>query len=81
MNNLNETQINKVQRFIIDPVVSEAVYMVLLKSFLKKRGDEDTNMKAARFLATELLEEGWKELQKLKVEMEENGSVTRQVGL
>lgn len=81
MNELNDTQKAKVQRFVIDPVTSEAVYSVLLRSFLKKRTDEDTTMKAARFIATELLVEGWKELQKYRVQTEKNGSTIEQVGM
>jgi len=81
MRDLNETEKAKVQRFMMDAVLSSAVYDVLLQSFLKKRGDESTEMKAARFIATELLEEGWKNLDRYKLEIEENGPVKRQNGL
>ena len=81
MQELTDAQKMRLQRFMGDPVTPGAIHQVLMTTYLKKRADEDTNMKAARFLALELLEEGWKELEKYQVEIENNGSTTRQIGL
>jgi hypothetical protein len=78
---MNETQIAKIQRFLMDEVMNSAVQQVLLKSFLKRRPNEDTAMKAARFIATELLEDAWKELERHTPDNEENGSKHRQIGI
>lgn len=79
--NLTETERAKVQQLMMDPITPRAIYKVLLTSFLKKKVGEDTHMKAARFVATELLEDAWKILESYQVENENNGSMTRQIGL
>lgn len=63
---MNETQKIKIQRFLSDEILVGAVYEILNRSFLKRREGEDVEMKAARFIATELLTEGWRELEKFK---------------
>ena len=65
---MNDTQKDKINRFINDPTMSEAVYSVMLASFLKPRGDKDVQFLAASRIAIDLLEDSWKELRKLKIE-------------
>jgi len=57
----------QIKAFIQNPSLSEAVYTLLSKHFLRKRGDEDVNMKAARFIAVELLNDAWLEMEKYTV--------------
>lgn len=49
----------KLEQFSNDRLLQNAVHEVLLDTFLKKRSGEDVQMKAARFVATELLEEAF----------------------
>ena len=65
MNNEQKAQIGQ---FMNNRGMSEAVSSLLTKYFLKKRGEEDVNMKAARFIATELLSEAWLEMEKYRAE-------------
>ena len=68
MNNLNETQKNKIARFINDPVMSETVRYVLEAELSRPSKDRDVNMLAAHFLAIEIISNAWKELSKYKDE-------------
>lgn len=56
----------KLKRFCNDTVMSEAVYSVLLRTFLKSQGDADVNVLAAERIAITLLDDAWKELWKFK---------------
>lgn len=78
---MNANELDKVKRFMSDVMMNEAVYSILLTTFLKRREGEDTEMKAARFLATELLAEGWKELERTKAKEEREVKNSGQVGL
>jgi hypothetical protein len=75
------TKKSKIERFLHDRTMSEAVYGVLLESFLKRKGGEDTEMKAARFIATELLEEGWATLERYKSDTESREMGIKQIAL
>lgn len=55
----------RVKRFIVDEVTAESVKTVLMDSFMKKQ-DGDFHMKAAQMIALDLLQEGWKELERYK---------------
>lgn len=63
---MTEYEIGRLQDFMNDTITSDLVYQQLLQSFLKKRQDEDVTMKAARFIAIELLLETWQELDKVR---------------
>jgi hypothetical protein len=56
----------KITRFLNDVVMAEAVKRVLLESFMKPSKDTDVQTLAASRIAIDLLNEGWKELQKYK---------------
>ena len=56
----------KIQRFLSDRVMCEAVYDVLLQAFLKKRPDADINIIASSMLAVYSLDDAWKELGKFR---------------
>ena len=75
------SKIEKVRKFLADKDMEGTIHEVLLKAFLKKRSDADVNLKAAQMVAVELLEEGWKELEKLKAEGEQSTPDRVQPGL
>lgn len=52
-----------------DTVMADAVYEVLLQTYLKKR-EGDVHMKAAERVAIDLLNDAWRELDRYKKEME-----------
>jgi len=61
-------QREKLVRFINDEALAEAVYSLVQKAYLKKKDGEDTTIKAARFIALNLLDEAWRELDKYKTD-------------
>lgn len=68
---MDKTEIQKIQRFLSDKIMSGAVYEVLLDSFLKERANADVYVLAASRLSVDYLKQGWKELEKLKSAEEE----------
>ena len=69
----------RIARFIADDVMAESVHDVLMLSFMKKR-EGDVNLKAAQMIALELLQEGWKDLEKHKGRQGQERPAIRQVG-
>lgn len=63
-----------------DKDMADSVYSSLLQSFLRKRPSSDVNLKAAQMIAVELLEEGWKELERFK-SVDKEKRVLTQIGL
>lgn len=79
---LNDQQKVKVQYFINDPQMSEAVYKVLQNAFLKKHlGPNDVNVLAAERLAVDFLNDAFKELEKFKNLEAKEPTQLKQVGL
>lgn len=78
---MNDFRNEKIRRFINDPGMSEAVYDVVLKVFLKAKPLAHVNEQAASFLAIGQLQEAWKELEKFKQTESDGPPVGRQVGL
>jgi hypothetical protein len=71
----------RLQRFLQDETTAHLVKEVLVGSFLKPKQGEDTEMKAARFVAIGLLEDGWRELNKYKNKELDVSPASKQVGL
>lgn len=73
---LNETEKNKLARFIDDEIMYNTVRKVLLDSFMKKRKDDDVYKLAAARIAIDLLHDGLKEVanEARKTQKEEKGS-------
>lgn len=71
----------KIQRFLNDKVMCEAVKSVLLEAFLKKRPDADINVLASSMLAVYSLEDAWKELTKYKNQTGQPKKELDQIGL
>lgn len=81
---MTEYETGRIKDFMNDTITSELIYQSLMQSFLKKRQDEDVTMKAARFVAIELLLETWQELDKVREkekEKQSTKSVSGQIGL
>jgi len=77
---MNETEKSKLNRFINDIIMSESVYKVLLDSFLKPKKDADVHEKAASFIAIEMLQGAWKELERYKEVTKSEEKTIKQVG-
>ncbi len=81
---MNDFQKEKLKQFANDKVMFDAVFEVLLVDFTKIRPRSelgDTEEKAARFMAIQLIQETWKELEKYKQINEENTATKGQIGL
>lgn len=65
---LNETEKAKVKGFLADKIMSGAVRTVMTRSFLKPKGDKDIHTLAASRMAIDLLDEAFRELEKVKSE-------------
>ena len=61
---LNLTEKSKIKNFMSDKIMSNAVKNVLREAFLKSQKTTDVQTLAAERMAINLLEEGFKELQK-----------------
>lgn len=64
---MNKARQEKIRRFVDDVVMNEAVYEVLLHSFLKEQPDKNVQTLAASRIAIDLLNDGFKELNRYKV--------------
>lgn len=71
----------RVKKFMRDVDTANAVRNVLTKAFLKKRERSDIYMAAAERLAIDLLEDAWRELEKIKGQDEAEKKDLSQVGL
>jgi len=78
---MTEDQKAKVIRFLNDQTMSNAIYDVLLKSFLKATKDRNVENLAASMIAIERLDEAWKELSKFKSEQKTKQEDRLQRGL
>lgn len=66
---MTDLEREKIRRFVNDAVASNAVFDLLLHSFLKESPSNDVHTLAASRLAIDYLKQGWKELEKLKDEV------------
>ena len=78
---MDETQKNKIQQFINDDMMFKVILEFLTNSFLNRRGQRDIQIMAAERMAIELLDDGFRELEKFKFGGEEEKVEKRQVGL
>lgn len=68
---MNENKKNKVRMFINDFEMSEVIYEELLKVFLKKKTYTSIEEAGGYRLATDLLQDAWRELRKYRLEIGE----------
>ena len=78
---MNDTQKEKINRFLIDKVMSDAVKEVLERECLKSSKDRDVQNLAARFLALEIVGLAWKELEKCQMDKVKEDKPLKQIGL
>ena len=78
---LNQTDKEKIKRFLADEVMTNAVKSVLREAFLKNSGSEDVQTLASERMAINLLEDGFKELRKHSNREDTKAKEIRQVGL
>lgn len=78
---MDNTEKEKIVRFLHDKLTSEAVRDFLLFSFLRPHPNADVQLLAASRLAIDLLQDGWKEMERLKVGGEEKQKSGGNVGL
>ena len=71
----------KIDRFLKDETMSNTVFEVMRKSFLKNKGVRDVHVMAAERLALEFLDGAWQELNKYKLGDDTEKNVLHQVGL
>lgn len=78
---MNDTQKEKIKRFLQDKVMSDAIKEVLERECLRSSKDRDVQNLAARFLALEIVGSAWKELEKYQNGRTEDTPKLKQVGL
>lgn len=77
----NDLKKNKIERFVKDEVMCNAVYEFIRDTFLSNKGSNDVNYLASQYLAFLRLEEAWKDLSRLKDKKEESNPQLKQIGL
>ena len=75
------TKQTKIDRFLKDELMSQSVFDVIRKSFLKNKGVRDVQIMAAERLALEFLDVAWQDLSKYKLSGDTEKPVLNQVGL
>ena len=78
---LDNNQVEKIKKFVADRAMNEAVRKVLTDSFLKTRGVTEVNFLAAQRIAIDLLEDGYKELNKISRTEKQGKKDIEQIGL
>ncbi len=78
---MNDLQRSKIERFVKDEAMVDAVYELVKGYFLKFRGQRDVQVLAAERLALDFLGEAWKELEKFKDEKDKQSARPRQIGM
>ena len=78
---MNKHNIDLVKLFVNNEPMQGAVKEVIEETFRAKKPNEDIHIKAGRFIALELLNEAWIELDRLKARQDDEPQVRSQVGL
>ena len=78
---MNETEKNKISRFLSDEVMSKAVREVIEHSIIARSKDRDVQNLAARFLCIEIIQEAWQELEKYKIVKDNETKLTSNIGV
>lgn len=74
-------QKEKVSQFLNDLIMSETIYDILFSFFVKNHGEKDVYMLAARSMAVDLLPQAWNEVQKNRLQVENDPKQSGQIGL
>ena len=78
---MNDIQENKLQRFINDEIMADAVYQVLLGSFLAERKGADVNVLASCMISVTNLKDAWKEIERYKESTDDDSVKQNNVGM
>lgn len=78
---INTNKANKIKRFMQDVEMSEAVYEVLLNKYVGVAQYNDVETLAASRIAINLLQDAWRELERMKLIEAEEATPVGQVGL
>lgn len=78
---LNSAEKHKIKNFVADKVLASSVKRVLMDAFLKNSGTDDVQKLAAERIAINLLENGFKELEKNANEAQKVEKDIKNVGL
>lgn len=78
---MQELKKNKLISFANDQVMMDAVYEIVLNVYLKKKSNEDINLKGGRFLAIEELQEAWRELDGYRLDNKNEEKASGNIGL
>lgn len=76
-----DLKINRIELFLRDAAMSQAVYEVIQKAFLTSGGNKDVQYLAAERIAIDLLANAWKELSKYRRSVDKDPVELKQVGL
>lgn len=71
----------KIQKFLSDTDMREAVREGITKSLLKKRNRSDVHLTAASMIAIDLIDEAWKDLETYKKKEVREKRTIDQVGI
>ncbi len=72
---------DKIQSFLNDPDMSKSVYSVLKRIFLKTPNNKDVQTLAAHWIAKDLLDTAWKELERMKVDINSEEKIITNIGV
>lgn len=78
---MDATQQERVSRFMRDEVTSNAVYDLLLLTFLEGTKTTDVNTLAAERIAITLLQEAWRKLERFRTKEKPESQNNRQIGI
>ena len=70
-----------IKRFLDDTEMSKAVFSILRSQFMKAPKDHDVQSLAAAWMAKDIFEEAWKEINKLKQDKARDEKPTANIGL
>lgn len=77
---MNPEITQRIKRFMSDKATNEAIFTAIQKTFLKAKSSEDISLKAARFMALELLTDAWRDLNHIK-DADQTPTEGKQIGL
>ena len=78
---MNNTEQDKIKRFLNDEVMEVAVRKSITKSFLKKPKSNDVHYLAGSRIAIDLLDEAWKDLGVLRDQLDQEPQNKKNIAL
>jgi hypothetical protein len=78
---MTNQELEKIKRFMNDPILSAAVKNSLQATFMRSRPEKEVYYLAAKTLALEFLEDAWRELEKHRQVAQKEEKKEGQIGL